>query len=112
MRQIVRELYFRAFLVSAVVLEDEVHQLRAVVLKVAVFVPQPRVYLASSLLRLVGVVVDSLVHQDVECPLQWGPFSVCHGLGCLGERSRLSFGRHQHPLRDSGWPPIPSLGGW
>ena len=86
MRQIVGDLYLRAFLVRALVVKDEVHHPRAVGLEVAVFLPQRWVYLAPRLLRLVGVVVDSLVQQGVGRPLQWGPLHVCHGLDRFGER--------------------------
>ena len=73
-RQIVGELYFRAFSVCAVVLEDEVHPLRAVGSKLVVFVPQRRLYSASGSLCLFGAVLDALLRQGVGLPLKGGPF--------------------------------------
>ena len=43
-------------------------------------------YLASSLLRFVGVVVGELLDKDVWCPVLRGTLPVRHGLGRLGER--------------------------
>ena len=86
MRQGVRDLYFRAFPVVAVVFQNEVYHPWAVGLEVAFFVPQRWVYLAPLLLCLVGVVVGALLHEGVGCPVQRGPFPACHGLGRSGER--------------------------
>ena len=47
---------------------------------------QRRVYLVSSLLRFVGVVVGALLHKEVWSPVLRGTFPVRHGLGRLGER--------------------------
>ena len=46
---------------------------------------QRRGYLASSLMRFVGVVVGALLDEDVRCPVLPGTLPVLHGLGRLGE---------------------------
>ena len=79
------EMYLHAFSVCAVVLKDEVHYPGAVGLDVAVFVRQRWMYMAPRLLRLVGVVVDSLFHYGVERSLQWGSSPAYHGLDRFGE---------------------------
>ena len=85
MRQGVRDLYFRALPFVPMVFQYEVYHRRAVGLEVTVFVVQRRVYLASSLLRFVGVVVGALLDEDIQCPVLRGTLPVRHGLGRLGE---------------------------
>ena len=82
----VRNLYFRALPFVSMAFQYEVYHPRAVGLEVTVFVVQRREYLASSLLRFVGVVVRALLDKDVWCPVMRGTLPVCHGLGRLGER--------------------------
>ena len=85
MCQGVSDLYFRALSFVSMVFQYEVYHPRAVWLEVTVFIVQRRVYLASSLLCFVGVVVDALLDKDVRCPVLWGTFPVRHGLSRLGE---------------------------
>ena len=54
-------------------------------LEVTVFVVEQLVYLASSLLRFVGVMVGVLLDEDVWCPVLRGTLPLRHGLGRLGE---------------------------
>ena len=85
MRQGVRDLYFRALPLVSMVFQYEVYHPLAVGLEVSVFAVQRRVYLASILLRFVGVVVGALLDKDVRCPVLGGTLPVRHGLGGLGE---------------------------
>ena len=84
-RQGVRDLYFRALPLVSMVFQYEVYHPWAAGLEVTVFVVQRRVYLASSLLCFVGVVVGALLDDDVRCPVLRGTLPVRHGLGRLGE---------------------------
>ena len=85
MRQGVRFLYFRALPLVSMVFQYGVYHLWAVGLEVTVFVVQRWLYLASSLLRFVGVVVGALLDKDVRCPVLRGTLPVRHGLGRLCE---------------------------
>ena len=85
MRQGVCDLYFGALPFVPMVFDYEVYHARAVGLEVTVFVVQQRVYLASSLLRSVGVSVGALLDEDVRCPVLRGTLPVRHGLGPLGK---------------------------
>ena len=83
MRQGVRDLYFRALPLVSMFFQYEVYHPWAVGLEVNVFIVQRRVYLASSLLSFVGVVVGALLDEDVRCPVLRGTLPVRHGLGRL-----------------------------
>ena len=84
-RRGVRDLYLRALPIVSMVFQYEVYHPWAVGLEVTVFVLQRRVYLASSLLRFVSVVVGALLDRDVRCQVLRGTLPVRQGLGRLGE---------------------------
>ena len=98
-RQGVRDLYFRAPPFVPMVFQYEVYHPWAMGLEVTVFVVQRRVYLASSLLSFVGVVVGALLDEDVRSPVLRGTLPVRHGLGRLGQRRD---GRRQWGFSDLG----------
>ena len=99
MCQGVGDLYFRALSFVPMVFQYEVYHPWAGGLEVTVFVVQWWVYLASSLLCFVGVVVGALFDKDVRCPVLWGTFPVRHGLSRLCE---CRDGRGQWGLSDLG----------
>ena len=85
MRQGVCDLHFRAFPIIPVVFQYEVYHLGAVGLEVTVFVAYRWLYLAPCLLCFVGVVVGTLLYEDVGRPVLRVSLPVRHGLGRLGE---------------------------
>ena len=99
------------------VFQYEVYHPWAVGLEVKVFVVQQRVYLASSLLRFVGVVVGALLDEDVRCPVlratslcarTWAALGSAVTVGGSGGSATwgtmpVSVGKFQYILNIPGW---------